>query len=411
MKGTAGKLGGILVVGDWVIDEDWVVGDHRTTSSKRAGPRHSLALHSLATSVRSLCGAGQVATIINQAAGDDGEPLASVAGVGVWHPRDDAALAEMLDPSQTIGSTPLRVSTTQNSPVEACRLYNLLKHSKPGDTDVGTTRIVRIYQHSGSRPEPVRRIDWERPITDSVAAEIREHVDENLSGLPELDPPIAHVVIADLCRGAVTEDLIIWLSKKFSHAKWYLYSKAWKPSWFRSKAVSGLDVRVVLVPSLAASAAVRDPEVSLSSWVTPQGSVSQAALSEVEDLSKSFPRARVVVLPQDMRVLAYDGTTRRGWVQPDTGLPDPQLFTPMATVFFPALVLGEILAEAKTAKDWIAPIRRALEFTHAWIDAEVGRLMTETWNPPLTQRFSVASRDSSATFPNWQPCVGLASRA
>jgi|WetSurMetagenome_2_1015567.scaffolds.fasta_scaffold30767_3 hypothetical protein len=37
----------ILVVGDWIVDEHWVTGIHRSPTSSRTGQTHRRALHSL----------------------------------------------------------------------------------------------------------------------------------------------------------------------------------------------------------------------------------------------------------------------------------------------------------------------------------------------------------------------------
>src|SRR5256885_402470 len=81
---------GILVVGDWVVDEHWVAGDHRSASSSRTGITHTRALHDPTCSVRSLCGAGQVATILHQARFTP-KTIRRIYGVGLWHPDDSAA--------------------------------------------------------------------------------------------------------------------------------------------------------------------------------------------------------------------------------------------------------------------------------------------------------------------------------
>src|SRR5438552_1170654 len=105
---------GVLVVGDWLVDEHWVVGDHRWPSSSRIGLRHSRALHSNKGSVRSLCGAGQVATILYQAQSACSDHFMDVFGLGSWHPGDTLSLANMLNPSNSQRKTPHRIIHTED---------------------------------------------------------------------------------------------------------------------------------------------------------------------------------------------------------------------------------------------------------------------------------------------------------
>src|SRR5262245_6977299 len=96
---------GILVVGDWMVDQHWVVGEHRAVSSSRTGTDHSRALHGADCSVRTLCGAGQVATILLQAATQPPIDI-ELYGMGIWHREDSAALEAMLNPTNNVGITP-----------------------------------------------------------------------------------------------------------------------------------------------------------------------------------------------------------------------------------------------------------------------------------------------------------------
>lgn len=52
----------LLVIGDWVVDEHWVVGRDRSTTASRRGEAHFHALHDPSSSVEALCGAGMVRT-------------------------------------------------------------------------------------------------------------------------------------------------------------------------------------------------------------------------------------------------------------------------------------------------------------------------------------------------------------
>ena len=138
----------ILTVGDWVVDEHWVVGKHRSAASSRTGPDHTRALNAAHACVRSLCGAGQVASVFQSTS----NPVHStkpfrVHGLGIWFPQDTEALRSMIDPSNSSGNTPHRLS---NQPIGSSDgdLFNLA-----GDSlKTGTTRVIRIYRREGDKP-------------------------------------------------------------------------------------------------------------------------------------------------------------------------------------------------------------------------------------------------------------------
>ena len=54
----------ILVIGDWVIDENWVLATHRSPMSTVEGRSHLRALGGLSSKVMTFCGAGRVARIL-----------------------------------------------------------------------------------------------------------------------------------------------------------------------------------------------------------------------------------------------------------------------------------------------------------------------------------------------------------
>src|SRR5947207_8697463 len=55
----------ILVVGDCVVDEHWITGQHRTTTGSRTSDDYSRVLNSTVSNMTSLCGAGLVASILS----------------------------------------------------------------------------------------------------------------------------------------------------------------------------------------------------------------------------------------------------------------------------------------------------------------------------------------------------------
>src|SRR5579863_427922 len=91
--------GPILVVGDWFVDDHWVLGTHRSSTSSRTGKRHLAALQEMSSATESLCGAGRTASVLWGAG-------FSIIGVGLCSKSDDAVLLSLLDAKGSTGRNP-----------------------------------------------------------------------------------------------------------------------------------------------------------------------------------------------------------------------------------------------------------------------------------------------------------------
>ena len=138
----------VLVVGDWYVDAHWVVAPHESESASRPGEHHSLAVHDLPATVRVLCGAGQVASILHAAL--TGHHFGDVYGLGSWH-RDDDGFIQALVNGQNRGDNPLKLKSSivevdlTGNPASR-RVFNLAA----GSDNSGTNRVIRIYRRSSS---------------------------------------------------------------------------------------------------------------------------------------------------------------------------------------------------------------------------------------------------------------------
>ena len=56
----------VLVLGDWVIDEHWIIGEHRAPTAARKGGAHYRALHRLNSTIRVTHCAGLTASILKR---------------------------------------------------------------------------------------------------------------------------------------------------------------------------------------------------------------------------------------------------------------------------------------------------------------------------------------------------------
>jgi len=368
----------ILVVGDWLVDEHWVVGKHRAASSSRTGRSHSRALHSENCSVRSLCGAGQVATVLYQAKLADTHPF-QINGVGIWHRADTDILRHMLDPAYNINRTPHRISCedptkTVNPPDESIKLFSLTREL---DVMAGTTRIIRVYRRQGEKVDLEQRLDWELPLNESDFRNIRRGISKALAPFKALGLTIQHILVKDLLKGVVSDELVRWLKDAFPGAWWYVSSKAWRPNWFDELPKSR--VRLLLVPQLAAHKAIDSGAIDSSSWITGGGVPTQGALKAIDKLVEEFTDAKIVILPEGMRVLARD--EENGYVLPTAGAADTFPFTPMASVFYPALAAFLI----STNQGFGEALKNAISFTTTWEGIEAKRTGDNDWIPASEQ--------------------------
>jgi hypothetical protein len=394
---TTSNTLGVLVVGDWLVDEHWVVGKHRAPSSSRTGHEHSRALHREACSVRSLCGAGQVATILHQARAGDRYPF-QVNGIGIWHPDDGPILQEMLDPKFNIGHTPHRLAYDESSknvplPVKDVRLHSLTSSLK--DVTAGTTRIIRIYRHRGDQVDLDQRIDWELPLTDSDLAKIANGGSAMVEELQHAATAVEHIFVKDLHKGVVSKQLISSLNKYFPNASWYVSSKQWDPKWFQDLPEG--QVKLILIPQLAAQKPIHEGRMASSSWMTSGGVPSEDAIKEIDRIVDKFPLAKVVVLPEGMRILARDKDNC--YALPLPGAADELPFTPMASVFFPALGAYMIASQL----DFFEALKNAVSFTAIWEKEEAQRTKVDSWAPAIKQELSLTDHIPPPTdLPLWR---------
>ena len=96
MNGKSPKL---LVVGDWYVDAHWVVAPHESSTASRPGEAQGLATHGPGSTVRVLCGAGQVASLLRHGGRD-------VYGLGSWADSDDPFIQAMME-GNNLGDNPL----------------------------------------------------------------------------------------------------------------------------------------------------------------------------------------------------------------------------------------------------------------------------------------------------------------
>ena len=148
----------ILVVGDWLVDEYWLLGEQRSSFSRRRGQRHALALHVPQASVRTLGGAGMVAAVLAQMQIASGKGAFQVHGLGRWHPDDTDAIRHLVFAADHEEQTHFRLTF----PNKVGNTKDVVLHNLPAlPQGNATTRVIRLYHRTGSDLELLQRVDWE----------------------------------------------------------------------------------------------------------------------------------------------------------------------------------------------------------------------------------------------------------
>jgi hypothetical protein len=400
----------ILVFGDWVVDDYWVMGLHRSPTASRTGRTHYRSLHPLDGSVRALCGAGRTASVLYDATTfGSNERLFDIVGIGCWHPKDDYAISQLLT-SRTPPGNPHQLTSAIADNTE-CELVNLAHPLFEYLSDnsrqtifqereyrgIGTTRMIRIFQNTGTRIDLLERIDWELqapfdeaegvhawfPSPDTRKGESKLFAKALAGQLPRLDlRDVAAVVIKDLTKGCVSSVTVRWLRKYApKNIPWFVSSKSWRPSWFEE--LPNTSLRLLMIPQVAAlTAAHAGRQVR---WLTNAGIPTQEAIDCVDELTGALSlktHTMIAVLPNRQQALfrgdfgAVDCQVQRN--------PEPvdlDFEVAMASVLLPSLVTH--LVQQPDLNGRVEPIRTAASFTDEWMKREVERIAAaEDTNPP-----------------------------
>jgi len=354
----------ILIVGDWLVDEHWVTGIHRSPTSSRTGQAHHRVLQNTQSTIQALCGAGQTASILHQTK-HGSDAFCKIIGLGVWHKDDTERLASMLDPKSVKGYTHHRIThskdNTNNSAATLVNLGDLVE--KPQPVNYGTTRIMRIYQHTGAKINLIQRIDWEIQIPNGKDKWVTKEDNLKISKLKdELQNAHVHdidaIVIKDMCKGVVSSQLIEWLAtySPFKKVPWFILTKElfvsnndWIPDWLKK-------LNRLLLEELY-------PEV------TPKRQ-----------------HTTIVALPKGSTILARfsEKENAKGLLQKESEPKQLAIELPMASVFFAALIANILdLDRNRSDKKEISEIlTKSFCFTQDWMVSEAERVKAyDKWEP------------------------------
>lgn len=394
----------VLVVGDWFVDDHWVAGTYRSSTSSRTGKKHLAGLQDVHSATESLCGAGRTACILHRAG-------FQISGVGICAPNDDEVLKAMLEPRGLRERNPhsLRRWTSPEVPRHVSFL-NL------GTSDCGTSRALRIYERVGQSTLLTERFDWETEVPEIDLQRLNSFLDS-------VTQKIDAVVVKDLAKGLVSPSVVKVLASRLSDRPWFVSSKSWLPPWFDH--LPGVDLRLLLIPEIAARSALgaridSDQSVSrtLASWLVASNQPSKGALAMLENkllpyfkpyssgsgsvsTQASGPAPVVVVVPDDRAILAFS-SDGNGFIYRHEPVQEV-IPMPMSSVLLGALT-GRLLKHPTA--NLVGQVTGAAEFTHRWRRAEQGRVTHyRSWKPEEEPRDRLEiPKSEKIQILNWHQC-------
>jgi len=245
----------ILIIGDWFIDENWLMANCDIYHSYNVGDAHFIGLLKDATSSsQSLCGVASILRILYGPAKKACTPEMQLIrdryhliGAGVWNPSDNLILQCVMCPEycESKRRTPYILSGLEqpkhndgpclcpHNNDQPCqydaKIYNLADAKKAGGIlHFSTNRLIRIYEGFGSdQPKLRSRYDWRLEIRPEWIS-LKE-----LTKIKRENTSIKAVVIVDHGHGVIGPQVIHKLLKLFPEAEYYVRSKLASPGWFK----------------------------------------------------------------------------------------------------------------------------------------------------------------------------------
>lgn len=245
----------VLIIGDWFIDENWLVAKHNTYSSSHTGDVHYISKHKeTGRRMISLCGAAEILEVLRLHFNKIQRNDLSFIGIGAWSNHDDRILKCTLCPRHPEMKclTPFTIKSLKDKvkpnlcPYDGSRCnYNpiLWNLSREGDT-TSTNRIIRCYEgYGGGKPHLLYRFDWQLPLP-ALNYEPFKEICKNKN--------IIAVIIEDHGQGVITSESVSELlnvlsnNANFETIKWYIRTKIDDPQWMVKLREKNITVKLIV---------------------------------------------------------------------------------------------------------------------------------------------------------------------
>ncbi|MBN1885758.1 MAG: AAA family ATPase [Candidatus Krumholzibacteriota bacterium] len=430
MAGT-GERRRVIVIGDWFVDENWLVSRQNLYHSSHTGDVHYLAhLKDPKERIVNLGGAAEVLVLLKsyfERNNDRGEPRPSpfdFVGVGAWHPGDDDILRCILCDGSPRGDnillTPYTVSCLKHPAETAtgticphdggktCDSAYDFRNLAAGRTDVSTTRHIRCFEgFSGGDLHHLCRIDWHLDREDPLDYE------RGLAGLGpvEGDAGPAAIIIEDHGLGVISDaciEQLLLISGK--ETKWFVRTKIDDPPWMKTIRASGREIFLTVADHQLAA----HKKGERRWWYGRQ--LGRAGLELLGNLTgeltwddetpvhnDTVPIAQhAAVLLNDNTVFAKEGKEIVHTIDRSPGKRQ-EINIGRTTVFFSALVAQALDPGAARFGDFSNHCEHALSAAYAW-SREISASWHQNENLQIFSKYAYALRDLDT------PCSRISAR-
>jgi len=230
----------IVVIGDWFIDENWLMTRQSLYHSSTVGDVHFQARHKKVDKrMISLCGAAALLEVLSTYLPTQDTSFGFV-GLGAWNQDDNEVIQcticnkhtqeKRLTPYTLLSLRRIAPKRPRVCPYdgEKCTYQHNLKNLAPGGDDArkfSTNRIIRCYEgYGGGTPHLLYRFDWQLPFSED---------DLQYGCLRELrNCQVVAVIIEDHGKGVINTKCISELvSVVPKEAKWFVRTKIDNPPW------------------------------------------------------------------------------------------------------------------------------------------------------------------------------------
>jgi len=344
------KIINVLVVGDWIIDEDWVVTQERSeTSAKQHKEKHfHTAFNKVDVPTNRLCGASLTASAIRgflkekrKGCGDF-----NIYGMGVWHPGDNDLVEILFEENKLPGVNPFRLNVEIRRQTDSeKKLFNL---AREGDV-CSTTHVVRTFLgHPGTNIEPMSRYDWHLDWKPKLphGQSFRDMIDDRIrEGLSKINKTFDAIVLADFNKGLINEDSISSLTEIVRDYKssegiiWFYRTKrVGTPDWFSHfcKQIEPNDTLIRFIDPRLSKKYAEGRTLICGSELTPEG------IDFLREYKTSrIKKSKLAALFHDNMGIAYDNATNEVWVLRSNEKPH-YITRGRSSIFLASLVITEL---------------------------------------------------------------------
>lgn len=374
----------VVIIGDWFIDENWLVSKQKIYHSSNTGDIHFQARHKSVTEpIISLCGAAAIMEVLSSHFKKDSSY--KFIGVGSWNHNDDDIIQcvlcaeyredKLLTPFTLASLKKLKGTESERicpySDSEVLCIYDehnkdLINISKQdNDIEVSTNRIIRCYEgFGGEKPHLLHRVDWVLPITNSSI-----DYEELVNALHEKN--IAAIIIVDHGYGLIDKCINILTEKASPETDWYIRTKINEPLWMKSLKEKSIEPKLIVSDYQLVTYKKGERLWRYGKWL------SRAALEQLGEMTgdkiyrhqdeietDSLKSQFAAVLLDDNNVFGKNGDNCFIINQP----PEPKQLINIGrtTIFYTSLIAQLLQAKDTEDNDFYTKCTKALDCAYNW---------------------------------------------